>query len=575
MAEGAQAVGSLDHVSDDAWATAQARFRAIEPLLGRPDRRRGEVEAAGAAVSVTAASVYGWIKRFESSRHVSSLLPGRSGRRHGNTQLSAEMEDLIRALIEQHYLTDQKKSPQAVINAVESHCRRVKIPAPGPNTIRRRIRDLDEAKTLRRRGMKDQARKLEPLRGSFPPTTRPLECVLIAHTPADIEVVTDDRLQVLGRPWITLAIDAFTRMVVGYWLDMERPSAFTVGQVVCTAILPKHELLASLNVQGEWPVWGMPEKIHCDNAGEFDSRTFDRALSEHGINLEFRPVATPHWGGYIERLYGTVNKATHKLPGTTFSNPMQRGEYDSGKKAVLTLDEFETWLVDFIVNRYHQGKHGGIDLPPIAKWRDAIQGTENTPAMGLVPLVADTRRLRVDFLPFTELTVQRYGLQWDLVRYYTPALQRWIDAKDPKTGKPRRFVIRRDPRKISPVWFLDPNTNDYMEVPFANPGLPVISLYELRHVNREAKARGEKLTDYARMEEAIQREQQLIDEATEKTKEARKEHRRTRRKRAENQTPSDPTTLRTPRPAAPPSAAPDIYAEPVALPDVIDITSYD
>ena len=34
-------------------------------------------------------------------------------------------------------------------------------------------------------------------------------------------------------------------------------------------------------------------------------------------------------GGHIERLVGTLMRALHELPGATFSNPKQRGNYDS------------------------------------------------------------------------------------------------------------------------------------------------------------------------------------------------------------------------------------------------------
>lgn len=33
----------------------------------------------------------------------------------------------------------------------------------------------------------------------------------------------------------------------------------------------------------------------------------------------------------------------HELPGTTFSNPQERGRYDSQRLAVLTVGELERW----------------------------------------------------------------------------------------------------------------------------------------------------------------------------------------------------------------------------------------
>ncbi len=554
---------------------AQTRFKAIVPLLDRPDRRRGEVEEAATAAGVTPTTLYEWIGRFEASRHLSSLLPRKSGRRHGAKQLSAEMEEIVRQHIETELLSTQKATPGDVVEAVQRYCKTQKLTPPGENTIRRRIAEVDQAYKLRRRGMRDEARKLEPLRGAYPKTSHPMEVVQIDHTPADLVVVTDDRLYPLSRPWITLAIDVYTRMVVGYRLDIERPNAGSVGLCICMAVLPKRDVLAALDLPGEWSVWGMPGKILADNAREFDCRTVERACAQHRIGLEFRPVATPHWGGHIERLCGTVNRRTHKLPGTTFSNPVDRGRYKSEKEAVLTLDEFERWLVNYIVNVYNTGKHDGIGMPPAAKWREAILGTPNTPARGLPPLLPDPERLRIDFLPYTEITVQRYGLQWDHMRYHAPILNRWIGAKEPGTKRSRRFTVRRDPRKISPVWFEDPELKQYFAVPFADPTTPVMSVWEQREVTRQLKIRGEKHIDQAKIVAAHELGQQIVGAARIKTKAARKaEHRRKQTERAVAQGPADPPNLRAPGPQPGPAPEDDLYSQPIPMPDVIDVGDY-
>ena len=48
--------------------------------------------------------------------------------------------------------------------------------------------------------------------------------------------------------------------------------------------------------------------IHVDNAKEFRGNMLKMACKNYNINLEFRPIATPHWGGHIERLLGTFFK---------------------------------------------------------------------------------------------------------------------------------------------------------------------------------------------------------------------------------------------------------------------------
>ena len=453
-------------------------------------------------------------------------------------------------------LTEQKLAPTDVIEAVGEYCERNGLTAPGENTIRRRIDEVDEERKLRKRGMRDEARKLKAAPGKFPATNHPMQVIQIDHTPADLVVLTADRLRELGRPWMTLAIDVHTRMIVGYCLDMERPSAETVGECISMAVLPKDALLAGAGIKGSWPVWGKPGKVHWDNAGEFDSKAIERACDQHGIGVEFRAVDKPNWGGHIERLCGTVNRRTHKLPGTTFSNPVERGKYDSNKKAVLTLDEFEHWLLEYIVNVYNASLHKGIGMPPIAKWTEAILGNAKVPGRGLPALFPDPDRLRLDFLPYEMLTVQHYGLQWDHQRYHVPALDRWIGSEDEGTGATRKFLVRRSRRRMSPVWFEDPELRQYIEVPFADATMPILSLWEHRDALKQHLAEGKAKVNHNNIKEAYKRNLELVENAAAKTKAARRaEHRRRMTEREVAQAPSQAVRSRMPPPSPPTAGA--------------------
>ncbi len=90
---------------------------------------------------------------------------------------------------------------------------------------------------------------------------------------------------------------------------------------------------------------GKPGQLYLDNAAEFKSEALRRGCEQHGIRLDYRPLGRPHYGGIVERIIGTAMQMIHdELPGTTFSNHDQRGDYDSENKAALTLHELERWL---------------------------------------------------------------------------------------------------------------------------------------------------------------------------------------------------------------------------------------
>ncbi|WP_437616204.1 hypothetical protein [Erwinia sp. V71] len=181
----------------------------------------------------------------------------------------------------------------------------------------------------------------------------------------------------LVSPWLTLAIDVCTRMITGYYISFDAPSQTSVAMCVAHSILPKEEWMMLHDVEADWPVWGKPTTIHVDNGPDFRSENFRHSCAGYGINLEFRPVKRPHYGAHIERLMGTVMGEVHNLPGTTFSSIVERMEYDSDKNAVLTMSEFEQWLVTYITKVYHQRLHTGIGLSPIKMWERGIFGICN------------------------------------------------------------------------------------------------------------------------------------------------------------------------------------------------------
>ena len=63
---------------------------------------------------------------------------------------------------------------------------------------------------------------------------------------------------------------------------------------------------------------GLLDRLHLDNAKEFRSEALRRGCEQYGITIDYRPVRTPHYGGHIERLIGTMMGKVHLLPGTTF-----------------------------------------------------------------------------------------------------------------------------------------------------------------------------------------------------------------------------------------------------------------
>ncbi|THC40653.1 Mu transposase C-terminal domain-containing protein [Massilia sp. Mn16-1_5] len=515
--------------SEKDWQEAQRRFQAIKLLLDNPLRTRADADLVAQQFDVHTATLYKWLKLYQEAGHVSALVPTKRGRRTGTKMLQGEQEKLIATVIDDEFLTKQRMRPQDVIDEVMRRARLSKIDAPHPNTIRQRIKMLPVAETLRRRGHREIARnKYDPIRGEFPGADFPLAVVQIDHTPADIILVDDVHRQPIGRPWLTFAIDVYSRMIVGMHITFEKPSSTSVAMCISHAICPKREYLAELGVSGEWPVWGTMSAIHSDNAKEFRGIVLERACKEYGIDLQWRPVLRPHYGGHIERYMGTMANQIRKWPGATFSNPGQRKGYDSEGESALTLREFEYLVVEFIVNVYHQRNHSELGMAPRKKWELGILGDATKPGVGIPPVPGDAARLRLDFMPFYERSVQQYGIQIECINYYDPVLDPYINSTDPENSRMRRsFLVRRDPRDISKVYFFDPVAKSYYPIPYRDMGHPAMSAWELKEVQRKLKEQGRSNIDEHAIFDALGRMRNVVEQSVQRTKAARRQATRT------------------------------------------------
>lgn len=152
----------------------------------------------------------------------------------------------------------------------------------------------------------------------------PLDIVQIDHTPVDLILVDPIERRPIGRPWVTVAIDVFSRCIAGVHVTLEAPSSTSVGLCLAHVASDKRTWLDAIDVDADWPIMGRPRCIGVDNAAEFHSEALERGCAQHDIAIAWRPLGRPQVGGVVERVIGTLMELVHSLPGTTFSNVLQR-----------------------------------------------------------------------------------------------------------------------------------------------------------------------------------------------------------------------------------------------------------
>lgn len=512
----------LSQIPNSKLEEAKKRLEAISPILNLNSRKAVEYRAKELGVSPT--TLYNWIRAYESTGQLSSLafLAVRGGK--DQSRLSKEQDEIIDLVFNEFYLTRIHPTIQKVWEEIIIRCKRANLKAPSLSSIRRRVQKLSEKEVLKRRDGKKAIEKFEIIKNQYPDGLYPMHVLQIDHTKADVILVDDTYRTELGRPWITVAIDIYSRMIAGFYISFEAPGFFGTGQTIVNAILPKDHLKEKFKFKSDWPICGIPKIIHMDNAREFKGTDLQNICEEYNIDIVWRPVGKSWFGGHIERLLGSLTKYIHTLEGTTFEKVNKNREYNAGKQAVMTLYEFEEWLTILIADVYHKKIHSQIKMTPLQKFDEGVFGTDTQPPSGLPPRIENEDDLKINLLPKEERTIQRYGIQIDNIFYYSEVLNAWIDSYENIRGKKlkKKFIVRRDYRDISYIWFYEPTVKTYYKIPYRNPSLPIVSIWEYRAAQKYLKSIENREYNEDEVFTALERLKTIAKESKSKTKTHRK-----------------------------------------------------
>jgi len=510
---------SIENNDEDSVAVGaeEARRAAVlRPLVQAFLKGTGSLESgvndAVWELGVSRATVWRWITRLaEEGGRSSALAPRKRGRPTGTTLISGKVEAVIEEHLRRYFLRRERPSLSRVVTEIRSACWQQGLQPPTRRTVQRRLDAMDAREIAKaREGAKAARQKFAPVTGENK-AHRPLEGVQIDHTPADIILVDSFDRQPIGRPWVTLAIDIATRMVTGYYVALDAPSRLSVALCLTQAVAPKAELLAELACSVPWPAQGKPHSIHVDNGRDFRSHAFRSACAEWGIDLHYRPPGSPHFGGHIERLIGTMMGAVHLLPGTTQSSVVAKGDYDAEGMATMTLSEFDRWFA-LEICRYNNSIHSSLGCTPVAKW-EALSAE----MMGDIPF--EMQAFLVSFLPSEQRKVRRDGIHLFQIRYWSDALAGHIGRGDGKV------VVRYDPRDLSVIW-VELDGGRYAEARYRNLEMPPVSLWEYREAMKKARALGKSGSNEVVLAELIQRQRQIETESRGLTKAERRSRER-------------------------------------------------
>lgn len=352
------------------------------------------------------------------------------------------------------------------------------------------------------------------------------------HTKIDVLVV-DQSGEVLGRPWLTIVVDTYSRCIMGLHLGFDAPSAQVVGLALRHAILPK-QYPVGYELQQVWDTYGLPQYLYTDGGKDFRSQQLEQVATELGIVLCLR--RKPSDGGIVERPFGTFNREFFSsLPGYVSSNVETRSP-KAEAEACFTLVELERLLVRYVVDHYNQRIDARMgDQSRIGRWEAG--------RMTQLPLLGE-RELDLCLMRRDQRTVYRNGyLQFANLTYQGEHLAAYAGET---------VVLRYDPRDITTIWIYQLQGAKEVFLTRAHAqGLEteVLGYREAQALSRRIRAAGAAISSQSMLNEVREREEAIRNRSASLGEKRQRQKKRQPREVASAQ-PQAPAIPHSPQPTA-------------------------
>lgn len=193
---------------------------------------------------------------------------------------------------------------------------------------------------------------------------RPFEIAHIDHTELDIELICSQTGNNLGKPWLSIMIDAYSRVILAYVLSFDPPSTRSL-MLITRYCVKEHGRL--------------PNTLVVDQGREFTSIYFEQLAAMTKMILKLRPAAKGHFGSVCERHFGVTNtQFIYTLYGNTQNTKLLRTmtpETNPKKDAIWTLEELDLSLKAWIFETYPKIPHSSLLATPEDAFNQRLSNT--------------------------------------------------------------------------------------------------------------------------------------------------------------------------------------------------------
>lgn len=316
----------------------------------------------------------------------------------------------------------------------------------------------EQTALISREGKTNYQRNGRPLLGTIHDFAPSVGTAMLDSTICDVYLVNKSN-QLVGRPVLTLAVDAYSSLICGYHLSWEG-GVYSLQQLMHNVVTNKVAWCQRFGISiapEEWPVNSLPGVLVTDKGKEYVGNTFEQ-LTETGVRMVNLPPYRPELKGIVEHAFSLLH--SYFLPhlkgkGTIEPDFQERGARDYRKDACLTMDDFEKILLRCILY-YNNNRLLGEQVLSKEMVVAGVQPTANSlwrwgcaqAGANLIPI--DAGSLKRTLLPRTEGRFTRRGLVVHKQRYRHcegKFTERYLNGG--------RATVAYDPNDISSVYLYE------------------------------------------------------------------------------------------------------------------------
>lgn len=344
----------LRKASNEDLRSAMHRFYCIHPEL----RPRDEVHVASdrAIRKWKAMARRGYA---EYGNEFVGLLPTISRRGNRTRRFDARTLEIMQEVIDTEVKSDANPGLFSSWALLKTACEKEGLLRPSKKTFLAEIRrvttpeELKKAREGEKAGYDLELPFISLERQTPKHGTRPFDIVHIDHTQIDLQFVNESTGAEMGKAWLTVMIDAFSRVILAWVLTFNDPS-YRSCMLVIRDCVRRHGRL--------------PRTLVADQGSEFKGTYFEQLLALFGVHKRMRPASHPRFGNIVERFFGLKNtEFTHVLHGNNkaLQTPRRMSPtHDPRNLAIWNLRAFREAFEQFLADVYHAVEHVALGVSP-------------------------------------------------------------------------------------------------------------------------------------------------------------------------------------------------------------------